>query len=486
MEESLYNLAFERSVLSSIIFDPAQFDEFEAVLNAEDFYLAAHQEIYRAMLSLSHRDLPIDEEFIKKELTGKQKFDERVLVDILTANPISNTTAYVQEIKDKAIKRHLLTLTTEIKRVTLEENLNGSDVVDLVEKKLYEITQNSQSLDFKDAPKITDDTMAYIEEMRERGDAILVGVDTGYAELNKMTTGFGKGDLVIVAARPAMGKTSFALNMVQNLLEKGKGVAFFSLEMPAEQLMLRLLSVQTSIQLQRLRVGDMNPEEYKRLNDAVDKMRHSKLFVDDHGSVNINQLRSKLRKLKSRHPEIELAVIDYLQIMNGTGGKDRHLEVSEISRGLKMLARELEIPIVALSQLNRGLESRSDKRPMLSDIRESGSIEQDADIILFVYRNDVYLYKEEKEREKEAIAAGKEFISKYVEKEEEEAEIIIGKQRNGPTGHVKLVFQKKFTRFVDKPTFGAAQIVYESIDMKSATMNLDDGMGVGNVSMPII
>lgn len=486
MEESLYNLAFERSVLSSIIFDPAQFDEFEAVLNAEDFYLAAHQEIYRAMLSLAHRDLPIDEEFIKKELSGKQKFDERVLVEILTANPISNTTAYVQEIKDKAIKRHLLTLTTEIKRVTLEENLNGNDVVDLVEKKLYEITQNSQSIDFKDATKITDDTMAYIEEMRERGDAILVGVDTGYAELNKMTTGFGKGDLVIVAARPAMGKTSFALNMVQNLLEKGKGVAFFSLEMPAEQLMLRLLSVQTSIQLQRLRVGDMTPEEYKRLNDAVDKMRHSKLFVDDHGSVNIHQLRSKLRKLKSRHPEIELAVIDYLQIMNGTGGKDRHLEVSEISRGLKMLARELEIPIVALSQLNRSLESRSDKRPMLSDIRESGSIEQDADIILFVYRNDVYLYKEEKEREKEAISAGKEFISKYTEKEEEEAEIIIGKQRNGPTGHIKLVFQKKFTRFVDKPTFGAAQIVYESIDMKSANMNMDDSMSSGNVSMPII
>lgn len=486
MEESLYNLAFERSVLSSIIFDPAQFDEFEAVLNAEDFYLAAHQEIYRAMLSLAHRDLPLDEEFIKKELSGKQKFDERVLVEILTANPISNTTAYVQEIKDKAIKRHLLTLTTEIKRVTLEENLNGNDVVDLVEKKLYEITQNSQSIDFKDAPKITDDTMAYIEEMRERGDAILVGVDTGYAELNKMTTGFGKGDLVIVAARPAMGKTSFALNMVQNLLEKGKGVAFFSLEMPAEQLMLRLLSVQTSIQLQRLRVGDMTPEEYKRLNDAVDKMRHSKLYVDDHGSINIHQLRSKLRKLKSRHPEIELAVIDYLQIMNGTGGKDRHLEVSEISRGLKMLARELEMPIVALSQLNRSLESRSDKRPMLSDIRESGSIEQDADIILFVYRNDVYLYKEEKEREKEAISAGKEFISKYTEKEEEEAEIIIGKQRNGPTGHVKLMFQKKFTRFVDKPTFGAAQIVYESVDMKTANMNMDIDMGSGNVSMPII
>jgi replicative DNA helicase len=482
MEEGLYNLAFERSVLSSIIFDPAQFDEFDTLLKPNDFYLGAHQEIFTAMQSLAHRDLPIDEEFIKKELMGRQKFDERALVDILTANPISNTTAYVQEIKDKAIKRHLISLTTEIKRVTLSEELNGSDVVDLVEKKLYEITQSSQSLDFKDAPVIADATLAYIEEMKARGDSVLVGVDTGYAELNRMTTGFGKGDLVIVAARPAMGKTSFALNMVQNLLDKGKGVAFFSLEMPAEQLMLRLLSVQTSIQLQRLRVGDMTPAEYKSLNDAVDKMRHSKLYVDDHGSINIHQLRSKLRKLKSRHPEIELAVIDYLQIMNGTGGKDRHLEVSEISRGLKMLARELEMPIVALSQLNRGLESRSDKRPMLSDIRESGSIEQDADIILFVYRNDVYLYKEEKEREKEAIASGKEFVSKYVEKEEEEAEIIIGKQRNGPTGHIKLVFQKKFTRFVDKPTFGAAQIVYENIDMSSANMNID----VGNVSMPII
>ncbi len=482
MEASLYNLAFERAILSSIIFDPAQFDDFESRLNPEDFYLAAHQEVFKAMLSLAHRDLPIDEEFLQKELSGKKKLDERVLVDILTANPIANTTAYIEEIKDKAIKRHLLTLTTEIKRVTLEENLNGHDVVDLVEQKLYEITQDAQSVDFKDAPAVADKTMAYIEEMKARGDAILVGVDTGYAELNKMTTGFGKGDLVIIAARPAMGKTSFALNMVQNLIEKGKGVAFFSLEMPAEQLMLRLLSVQTSIQLQRLRVGDMNPQEYQQLNDAVNKMRQSKLFVDDHGSINIHQLRSKLRKLKSRHPEIELAVIDYLQIMNGTGGKDRHLEVSEISRGLKMLARELEIPIVALSQLNRGLESRSDKRPMLSDIRESGSIEQDADIILFVYRNDVYLYKEEKEREKEAIAAGKEFISKYVEKEDEEAEIIIGKQRNGPTGHVKLLFQKKFTRFVDKPAFGGMQIVYENVDMKSASMNID----APTVSMPII
>jgi len=477
METSLYNLAFERSILSSIIFEPTQFDELENVLKEDDFYLPAHQDIYRAIQALVHRDEPIDEEFIKKELTQKKKFDEAVMLDILSANPISNTTAYVREIKDKALKRHLLTLTTEIKRVTLEEELPSSEVVDMVEKKLYSITQDSQASDFKDADRVTIDTMNYIAEMKARGNTVLVGVDTGFEELNKMTTGFGKGDLVILAARPAMGKTSFALNIVQNLLDNGKGVAFFSLEMPAEQLMLRLLSIKTSIGLQKLRVGDMNDDQWSRLNTAVAQMQNSKLFVDDHGSLNINQLRSKLRKLKGKHPEIELCVVDYLQIMSGTGNKDRHLEVSEMSRGLKMLARELEMPIIALSQLNRGLESRNDKRPMLSDIRESGSIEQDADIIMFVYRDDVYLYKEEKEREKAAKAEGKEFIPTYVEKEEEDAEIIIGKQRNGPTGHVKLVFQKKLTRFVDRPAYSAVEVAYENVDTTSAQMN---------VSMPTI
>lgn len=480
MEEKLYNLAFERAVLSSVIFEPSQYDELDNILKPDDFYLPAHQDILSAIQSLFRRDEPIDEEFLRKELSTKKKFDESVMLEILSANPISNTAAYVKEIKEKSLKRHLLTLTTEIKKVTLEEELPGSDVVDLVEKKLYEITQDSQTSDFKDAESVAIDTMRYIEEMKARGNSVLVGVDTGFGELNRMTTGFGKGDLVIIAARPAMGKTSLALNMVQNLIRQGKGVAFFSLEMPAEQLMLRLLSIETAIPLQKLRVGDMNDEQWSKLGVAVDRMQSSKLFVDDHGSVNVNQLRSKLRKLKGKHPEIEIAVVDYLQIMSGTGTRDRHLEVSEMSRGLKMLARELEMPIVALSQLNRGLESRNDKRPMLSDIRESGSIEQDADIILFVYRDDVYLYKEEKEREKAAKTEGKEFTPTYIEKDNEEAEIIIGKQRNGPTGHVKLLFEKKLTRFVDVPTYHATEITYENVDTKSA------GMDVGNVSMPTI
>jgi len=482
MQENLYNLAFERSILSSIVFEPSQFDELGTQLKKDDFYLPAHQDIFSVMTLLLQKDQPIDEEFIKKELIKMKKFDESVMLEILSANPISNTKAYVDEIRDKSLKRHLLTLTTEIKRVTVEEELPSADVIDIVEKKLYEITQNNQTSDFKDSPKMTFDTMEYIKEMKSRGNSVLVGVDTGFHELNKMTTGFGKGDLVIVAARPAMGKTSFILNTVNNLITKGKGVAFFSLEMPAEQLMLRLLSIQTSIPLQKLRVGDMNDDQWSSLNGAIDRMNSAKLYVDDHGSININQLRSKLRKLKNQHPDIEIAVIDYLQIMSGIGTQDRHLQVSEISRGLKMLARELNMPIVALSQLNRSLESRNDKRPMLSDIRESGSIEQDADIILFVYRDDVYLYKEEKEREKAAKSEGKEFKPTYIEKEEEDAEIIIGKQRNGPTGHVKLVFQKKLTRFVDATPYAKGiETVYENVDTRSAKIDISNN---DTMSMP--
>ncbi len=483
MQDNLYNLAFERSVLSSIVFEPQQFDELSTALNKEDFYLPAHQDIFIAMTLLMGQDQPIDEEFIKKELIKIKKFDEQVMLEILSANPISNTTAYVKEIKDKSLKRHLLALTTEIKRVTIEEELPSEEVIDLVEKKLYDITQDSQTSDFKDSPQMTSDTMDYINEMKARGNSVLVGVDTGFHELNKMTTGFGRGDLIIIAARPAMGKTSFVLNTVNSLINQNKGVAFFSLEMPAEQLMLRLLSIQTSIPLQQLRLGDMNENQWTSLYSAIDRMNGAKLFVDDQGSININQLRSKLRKLKTQHPEIEIAVIDYLQIMQGVGKADRHQQVSEISRGLKMLARELEMPIVALSQLNRALEARNDKRPMLSDIRESGSIEQDADIILFVYRDDVYLFKEEKEREKAAKSEGKDFVSEYIEKEEEDAEIIIGKQRNGPTGHVKLVFQKKLTRFVDAPKFSAGvETVYENVDTSSANIDVSNA----SFSMPPI
>lgn len=475
--ENMYNLNIERAVLSAIIFDPETYEEIAAKLKPHDFYLPFHQHVFAAMEELSVEEKPLDDEFLRSKLNAMGKFDEVAMLDLLSANPITNTAAYLKEIKAKSSKRALATLATEIKKVTIEDDLPAEEVMNLVEKKLYEITQNSTSDDFRESKEITLSMMAEIERLKALGNSKLIGTDTGFRNLNDRTSGFGKGDLVIIAARPAMGKTAFVLNMALKAIERNEGVAFFSLEMPAEQLMLRMLSAKTSIPLQALRVGDLKDEQWSDLAAATQDLSEKKLFVDDGGYATIHHVRSKLRKLKAQHPEISVAIIDYLQLMSGEGREGRQQEVSEISRGLKQLARELQIPILALSQLNRGVESRDNKRPMLSDLRESGAIEQDADIILFVYRDDVYREAQEKEKEMKAKAEGKEYTSEFRKKPEEDAEIIIGKQRNGPTGTVKLIFQKNFTRFVDAPTGSAVEIVYEDADIP---------MNTGNIELPVL
>lgn len=473
----MYNLNIERAVLSAIIFDPEIYEEIAAKLRAHDFYLPFHQYVFTSMEELSREEKPIDEEFLRSKLISMGKFDEVAMLDLLSANPISNTAAYLAEIKAKSSKRALATLATEIKKVTIEDDLPAEEIMNLVEKKLYEITQNNTNEDFRDSKEITLAMMDEINRLKALGNSKLIGTDTGFRNLNDKTSGFGKGDLVIIAARPAMGKTALVLNMALKAIERNEGVAFFSLEMPAEQLMLRLLSAKTSIPLQALRVGDLRDEQWSQLSAATDELSKKKLFVDDGGYATIHHVRSKLRKLKAQHPEISVAIIDYLQLMSGEGREGRQQEVSEISRGLKQLARELQIPIVALSQLNRGVESRENKRPMLSDLRESGAIEQDADIILFVYRDDVYREAQEKEKEMKAKAEGKEYISEFRKKPEEQAEIIIGKQRNGPTGTVDLIFQKKYTRFVDASVSPAFEVVYEENDIP---------MNTGNIELPPI
>ena len=476
--ENLYNLNIERAVLSAILFDPEIVEDVATRLKPEDFYLPFHQQMFAAMEELTGEEKPIDEEFLRAKLLKQNRYDEVAMGDVLAANPITNTRAYVEAIKAYANKRALVTLATEIKKVTLEDDLEADEVMNLVERKLYQITQESTAEDFREAPEVAVAMMEEISRLKEQGNTRLIGVDTGFHNLNDQTSGFGKGDLVIIAARPAMGKTSLVLNMALKAVERGEGVAFFSLEMPAEQLMLRMLSAKTSIPLQSLRVGDLQDDEWTRLSAAVDEMSRRKLFVDDGGYATIHHVRSKLRKLKARHPEITLAVIDYLQLMSGDRGNmgGRQQEISDISRGLKQLARELQIPIIALSQLNRSLESRDNKRPLLSDLRESGAIEQDADIILFVYRDDVYREAIEKEREMKYKTEGKEYTSTFKKKPEEETELIIGKQRNGPTGTVNLVFQKRYTRFVDavREESRAIEVVYESgaIDMREGHIDL--------------
>ena len=474
--ENLYNLNVERAVLSAILFDPEIVEDVASRLKPHDFYLPFHQYLFASMEELSIAELPIDEEFLRKKLLKIGKFDEVAMVDVLSANPITNTKAYIEEIKAKANKRALVTLATEIKKVTIEDDLEADEVMNLVERKLYQITQESASEDFRESGEVTVAMMEEINRLKEMGNSKLIGVDTGFRNLNDKTSGFGKGDLVIVAARPAMGKTALVLNMALKAVERGEGVAFFSLEMPAEQLMLRMLSAKTSIPLQALRVGDLRDEQWSQLSAAVDDMSRRKLFVDDGGYATIHHVRSKLRKLKSRHPEISVAIIDYLQLMSGDGGREgRQQEISEISRGLKQLDRELQIPIIALSQLNRSLESRDNKRPMLSDLRESGAIEQDADIILFVYRDDVYREAMEKEKEMKAKAEGKEFQATFRKKLEEETELIIGKQRNGPTGTVDLMFQKRYTRFVDadKGSNAPFEVIYEEGSMDTREGNFE-------------
>ncbi len=467
MESHLYNLNIERSVLSSILFDPSIYEEVAGVLKPTDFYHPFHQNLFRAMEELFRENQPIDEEFLKEKLELKNRFDEDAFFEVLAANPLSNTAAYVKEIKEKATKRELVHLTTEIKKITLEQDMPVADVIDEIQSKLYKITTQTSTQEFKDSTEVMKATLEHMLKMKERGNSILIGLDTGFRELNLKTAGFSPGDLIIIAARPSMGKTAFSLNIAQSVLDQNRGVVIFSLEMPAEQLMMRMLSAKAAIPLQRLRVGNLNDLEWSEISRLSDYYDKKKLFIDDAGSINVHQLRAKLRKLKSQHPEISLAIIDYLQLMSGSQSKDRHLEISEISRSLKMLARELEMPIIALSQLNRSLESRVDKRPMLSDLRESGAIEQDADVILFVYRDDVYKIKEAKQKIEEARKQGKKLDIKIEEKKVEEAEIIIGKQRNGPTGVVKLWFHKEYVKFAEE----AAETVRE-YEMRESNIDL--------------
>jgi replicative DNA helicase len=445
MDANFYNINIERAVLSSVLYDPAVFDDISAIMNEDEFYHPFHKAVYATMLHLSATSMPIDEEFIRQKYKGAE-FDSDSFFEVLSTTPLPNLKPYVAELKELSTKRKLFSFTNEIKAECSEQR-ESSEIIDSAETKLFKIATASSTRDFREPEEVAKSTLDYMNEMKKRGDNLLVGLDTGFYELNKKNAGFGKGDLVIIAARPAMGKTAFALNIASHALSQGVGVAIFSLEMPAEQLMLRMLAAKTSIPLQSLRVANVDDGQWGRLSDAMQHYSDSKLFIDDEGGLTMSVLRSKLRKLKARHKEVGVAIIDYLQIMSSSGNKDRHLEVSDMSRGLKLLARELEMPIIALSQLNRGLEARADKRPMLSDLRESGSIEQDADQILFVYRDDVYRAREEKEKEMKAKAEGKEYRSNFEEKAEEAAEVIIGKNRNGPTGIVNLVFHKQYTRF---------------------------------------
>ncbi|RAZ52478.1 replicative DNA helicase [Campylobacter hyointestinalis] len=447
--QNLYDLDMERSILSAILFSEDNIGEIYDLISPSDFYLKGHGDVYSAMVECLNHDEPIDLAFIKKRLANN--FDDKIFTEIVTTNSILDIKKYALELKEKSIKRSLVKVAHKIPN-KVNEDKASRDIVDEISGEIYSLVDNSNGGVIKESKEIIEGVIKEIEKQKTLIDKDVVGVDTGFKRLNEMTKGFKDGDLVIIAARPGMGKTAFVLNLVQKVLNQDLGVVFFSLEMPATQLMLRLLSAKTSIPLQNLMTADMDNDELSRLSDACDEISRKKLFVYDSGNATIHQVRTQMRKLKASHPEIKLCAIDYIGLMtNSSAYSDRHLQIAEISRGLKLLARELSLPVIALSQLNRSLEARANKRPMLSDLRESGAIEQDADTILFVYRNEVYLEQEEKEREQKAKLEGKTYEKKFVpNKIEENAEIIVGKNRNGPTGTAEMIFQKEFTRFVDK------------------------------------
>ena len=407
-------------------------DQVIELLKPEHFYLEKHQIIFSAMVDLFEQDEPLDVLTITNILQNNNDLEKvggsTYLAQLTSIVPVtSNIVSYAKIIKEKAILRHLIEVNTDIAARCYEEQGDIELLVDQAEQAIFDIAGSKDGKGFTSIEKVVPKAFKQINDLFKRKEFI-TGVPTGYHDLDRMTAGLQPSDLIILAARPSMGKTSFAMNIAQNAaIENNVGVAVFSLEMSKESLVMRLLSSVGRIDSQRIRTGKLHPEDFDKLNRAVGVLSKAPIYIDDTPAISILDMRAKIRRLASK-ADIGLIVVDYLQLMRGRTTDNRTQEISEISRSLKALAKEYHVPVIALSQLNRGLESRTDKRPMMSDLRESGAIEQDADLITFIYRDEVYNKSEDNPNQGLA-------------------EIIIGKQRNGPTGIVKLSFIKEITQF---------------------------------------
>ncbi|WP_121035642.1 replicative DNA helicase [Helicobacter pylori] len=465
VEQSQRLLEIERIVLSGIVFANHKIEEIHSVLEPSDFYYPPHRLFFEIALKLHEENYPVDENFIRQKMSKDKQIKEEDLVAIFAASPIDNIEAHIEEIKNASIKRKLLTLANTLREQSLESSQKSSDILNAIEREVYTLLNGSTIEGFRDIKEVLASAMDLIMENQKRGSLEVTGIPTGFAQLDNYTSGFNQGSLVIIGARPSMGKTSLMMNMVLSALNDDRGVAVFSLEMSAEQLALRALSGLTSINMHDLESGRLDDDQWENLAKCFDDISQKKLFFYDKSYLGINQVRLQLRKLKSQHKELGIAFIDYLQLMSGSkANKERHEQIAEISRELKTLARELEIPIIALVQLNRSLENRDDKRPILSDIKDSGGIEQDADIVLFLYRGYIYQIRAEdnkidKLKKEGKIEEAQELRLKVHEERRvhkqngsiEEAEIIVAKNRNGATGTVYTRFNAPFTRYEDMP-----------------------------------
>lgn len=429
-----HNIEAEQSVIGAIFLEPEAFSTASEILMPEDFYRAGHQRIFETMLKLADRGEPIDVLTVTTALKDGKHLDEVGGVSYLTELAGSVPTAanigyYCKIVEEKALLRRLIRTATDIVTTSYEREDEVDDVLNDAEKHILEVSGRKNSGAFKSIKDVLIDVYDNIEMLHNRKEDV-TGIPTGYRDLDRITSGFQRNDLIIIAARPSVGKTAFALNIAQNVaVNTDENVAIFSLEMGAEQLVQRMLCAEGNIDAQRLRNGQLEAEDWSKLTMAMGSLSNAGIYIDDTPGIRVSEIRSKCRRLKQEHG-LGMILIDYLQLIQGSAGsrESRQQEVSEISRSLKGLARELNVPLIALSQLSRGVEQRQDKRPMMSDLRESGSIEQDADIVGFLYRDDYY----DQESEKQNII-----------------EIIISKQRNGPVGTVELAFVKEYNKFVD-------------------------------------
>jgi replicative DNA helicase len=427
------NIDAERAVLGAILLHDAGISRISDFLRAEDFYMLAHQMIYQAMLDIAQRMQRIDLVTLQDELNKRDQLDGVggvsylvALQEDIPASGLIEQHAHI--IKDKAVLRELINSAMNIiARCHMQDDRGIEGVLDHAEKTIFNIAHARADQSFVQLDIWLKKTFKHLSDIKSHGKGI-TGIPSGYRKLDQLTSGFQKSDLIVLAARPSMGKTAIALNIAVNAALQGFAVGIFSLEMSAEQLTLRLLSTESGIPYQHIRNASISSEEWIELTNVATRLAERNLFIDDTALLTIMDVRAKARKLKAEQ-KLDLLIVDYLQLIQSSSRhENRHQEVSEISRSLKALAKELNIPVIALSQLSRAVDSRMDKRPILSDLRESGAIEQDADIIMFLYRDVVYNPETENPSS---------------------AELILGKQRNGPTGTVFLNFVRELTKFED-------------------------------------
>ena len=422
-----HSVESEQSILGSILLDKEAIITVSETINPDDFYKEAHKIIYESMIKLSNKSEPIDLITLTEELKKQGHLDDVGGISYITS--LSTIVPTTSNVKEKSVLRKLIKVSNDIINLGYDGSTKIEDVLEVAEKKIFDISQEKTSDDFKSINSVLMDTYDMIEHLYTNKSEI-TGITTGFRDLNKKINGMQRTDLLLIAARPAMGKTAFSLNLVQNAALKGDAsVAVFSLEMSKEQLVQRMLSAQSNVELSKLKTGKLNENDWPRIIDAMAVLSNAKIHIDDTPGIKISELRSKCRKLKMEQG-LDLILIDYLQLMEGEGNNEsRQQEIAKISRSLKIIAKELNCPVVALSQLSRAPEQRADHRPMLSDLRESGSIEQDADIVMFLYRDEYY----HPDSDRKNIG-----------------EVIIAKNRHGETGSVELVWLGEIQKFADK------------------------------------